>query len=544
MDMEYILDNSSLILLAGVGLTFIVCIIVLILLARNSSNKYRQLLEEELQKQLADAQQTLTTAINGVIAGSGSQIQQLQVSLSESQRYSAATQSSRIEQLQTSLNNQVEGLRNAVSDNLSDMGERIRALEKNNKDDSESIKYALVTSYKTIKDENSRQLNDIKGSVENRLNESVKSQAQGMVQLQSSINSQLEQSRSSSTDQLGSMLESISRLQETNAEKLESIRNTIAGSMKDIRDENSRKLDEIKGTVDEKLQTTLEKRISESFKTVSDQLEQVYKGIGEMQTLASDVGGLKKVLSGVKTRGILGEVQLGAILQEILAPDQYVTNAITRPGGSERVEFAVKMPGSDGFPVLLPIDSKFPGDKYAQLVAAQESGDRNAADAAYKALETVIKQEARDICDKYICVPYTTEFGIMFLPFEGLYAEVVNRGLMGVLQRDYHVNVTGPSTMAAFLNSLQMGFKTLAIQKRSSEVWHVLGAVKTEFETFGEVLDKMEKHLKQTNEDLERLSGTRTRAIMRKLKDIETLDMSEASKLLDLPADMSDDDLW
>ena len=320
-------------------------------------------------------------------------------------------------------------------------------------------------------------------------------------------------------------IEQVKLLSETNEKKLEEMRRSVSEGLESIRTETDRKLTEIKGTVDEKLQTTLEKRISESFRSVSDQLEQVYKGLGEMQALANDVGGLKKVLSGVKTRGILGEVQLAAILEDILAPGQYDTNVATVPGSSERVEFAVRLPGSSEESVVyLPIDSKFPGERYAQLRDAQETGERSTIDAAYKALEYVIRQEAKDIHEKYISPPYTTNFGVMFLPFEGLYSEVVNRGLVEELQRDYRINIAGPSTMAALLNSLQMGFKTLAIQKRSSEVWEVLASVKTEFETFESALNKMKTHLTQTSDDLEKLIGTRTRAMQRKLRGIQTLE--------------------
>ena len=292
-------------------------------------------------------------------------------------------------------------------------------------------------------------------------------------------------------------------------------------------------LEEIRGTVDEKLQTTLERRISESFKTVSQQLEQVYKGLGEMQSLASDVGGLKKIMSGVKTRGNLGEYQLAGILAELLAPEQYATNVATIPKSSERVEFAVKLPHEDGT-VYLPIDSKFPAETYAQLRDAQESGDRKAVEAAYKNLENVIKSEAKDIRTKYVAVPYTTNFAIMFLPAEGLYAEVVSRGMVEALQRDYQVNVAGPSTMAAILNSLQMGFKTLAIQKQSSYAWQVLGAVKTEFEKFGEGLKKMQTHLDLTSKDLDALITTRSNQMQRKLREVERLDERRAAQLLEL----------
>ena len=297
--------------------------------------------------------------------------------------------------------------------------------------------------------------------------------------------------------------------------------------------QSERQLAEMRATVDEKLQKTLEERIGQSFRLVSERLEQVYKGLGEMQNLAADVGSLKQVLSGVKTRGILGEVQLGAILKEILAPGQYAENVATVPGSSNRVEYAVKLPGQSGT-VWLPIDAKFPGDTYAHLQDAQASGDPAAVAAARRQLETVVRQEAKDIHDKYIEVPYTTAFGILFLPFEGLYAEVVNCGLPEILQRDYKINIAGPSTMAALLNALQMGFRTLAIQKRSGEVWQILGAVKTEFEKFGSGLQSMQRHLNQTGNDLEELIGTRSRAITRKLESVQQLEPTEAADLLGL----------
>src|SRR5699024_6928390 len=312
----------------------------------------------------------------------------------------------------------------------------------------------------------------------------------------------------------------------SNAQRLEEMRRTLTEGMDAVRAENAKKLDEIRSTVDEQLQDTLQKRVSESFKTVSDQLEQVYKGLGEMQSLAADVGGLKQVLSGVKTRGILGEIQLGAILEEILAPEQYDTNVATIPGSAQRVEFAVR----------LPIDSKFPGDTDAHLQEAQAAGDAQAVEAARRALEQVIRAEAKDIRTKYVEPPYTTNFGILFLPFEGLYAEVVNRGMVETLQRDYQVNVAGPSTMAALLNSLQMGFKTLAIQKRSNEVWQVLGAVKTEFEKFDKGLAKLQERLRQSDRELDDLIGTRTRAINRKLRAVQSLDDASAATLLELDA--------
>ncbi len=324
-------------------------------------------------------------------------------------------------------------------------------------------------------------------------------------------------------------------LEDSNAARLDGMRGALVQGLNTIRADNNRKLDEIRGTVDEKLQDTLQKRISESFRTVSAQLEQVYKGLGEMQSLAADVGGLKRVLSGVKTRGILGEVQLGAILQEILAPGQYAENVATVPGSANRVEFAVKLPGQGGT-VWMPIDAKFPGDTYARLMQARESGDAAAVAAARKQLDTVLRQEAKDIHDKYIEVPYTTAFGVLFLPFEGLYAEVVSSGMTETLQREFQISVAGPSTMAALLNALQMGFRTLAIQKRSGEVWQVLAAVKTEFEKFGTGLQAMQRHLNQTGNDLEELIDTRSRAITRKLESVQQLEPTEAADLLGLDA--------
>ena len=315
--------------------------------------------------------------------------------------------------------------------------------------------------------------------------------------------------------------------------RLEGVRGAVSTGLAEMRADNNRKLDEIRVTVDEKLQSTLQTRIAESFRSVSAQLEQVYKGLGEMQNLANDVGSLKQVLSGVKTRGILGEVQLGAILKEMLAPAQYAENVATVPGSANRVEFAVRLPGQEGT-VWLPIDAKFPGDTYAHLLDAQNNGDAAAVANARRALQVVLRQEAKDIHDKYIEVPHTTNFGILFLPVEGLYAEVVSTGISDALQREFQITVAGPSTMAALLNALQMGFRTLAIQQRSGEVWQVLGAVKTEFEKFGAGLQQMQRHLTQTGNDLEELIGTRSRAINRKLASVQQLEPTDAARLLEL----------
>lgn len=391
------------------------------------------------------------------------------------------------------------------------------------------------------------ELHELSGDLQNAVARMAKmltdSQSAQIGQLNQSLRDQQAGIARHTLTQLAQIERRMAQTETAGENRMNALRDALEKGVREMRTENSQKLDEMRRTVDEKLQSTLEKRIAESFRTVSEQLEQVYKGLGEMQHLASDVGGLKKVLSGVKTRGILGEIQLGAILQEILAPEQYETNAVTIPGSTNRVEFAVKLPGPDGT-VLLPIDSKFPGDTYAHLQEALQAGDPEAVAAARRELETVLRGEAKDICLKYVEPPYTTNFGILFLPFEGLYAEVVNMGLLEQLQRTCHVNVAGPSTMAALLNSLQMGFRTLAIQKRSNEVWQVLGAVKTEFGKFEQGLTAIHDRLNRTEQDLENLLTTRTRAINRRLREVQSLDAADAERLLgtgDLPESTSTD---
>lgn len=309
-----------------------------------------------------------------------------------------------------------------------------------------------------------------------------------------------------------------------NEQKLENIRSTVEKKLTYMQEDNNKQLENIRTTVDEKLQNTLENKLNKSFETVSKQLQQVYKGLGEMQNLAVGVGDLKKVLSNVKTRGILGEIQLSAILKEILSPEQYEENVATKKGSRNVVEFAIKLPTDDDSFVYLPIDSKFPGDTYAKLVDAMNSGNKEEIEVCSKNLLRTIKSEAKDIHDKYISPPNTTEFAIMFLPFEGLYAEVVNRGMVEVLQREYKVNVAGPSTMGALLNSLQLGFKTLAVQKRSAEVWQILNDVKREFDTFADVLEKTQTRLNQANTELDKLVGVRTRKIQSQLSKVQKLE--------------------
>lgn len=326
-----------------------------------------------------------------------------------------------------------------------------------------------------------------------------------------------------------------------NREKLEAIRSVTERQLLSLREDNSKKLEDMRRTVDEKLQKTLESKMNESFKMVSERLEQVYKGLGEMQSLAVGVGDLKKVLSNVKTRGILGEIQLGAILKEILAPGQYDENVATVPNSRNVVEFAVKFPQEDGGFVYLPIDSKFPLDAYADLQNAYSGGDAQSIKAAAQTLCTRLRGAAKDVHEKYVLSPYTTEFAVIFLPVEGLYAEAVNRGMVELLQREYKIVIAGPSTMAALLNSLQMGFRTLAIEKRSAEVWTLLGAVKKEFDNFAGVLDSAQKKIEQANSELDKLVGVRTRAINRKLRNVELFD-GDSTALLDIDTDDSKGD--
>ena len=325
-------------------------------------------------------------------------------------------------------------------------------------------------------------------------------------------------------------------------ENVKEVKQSVEGQLKSIREDNTKQLDEIRKTVDEKLQKTLNERLSQSFETVGKQLQAVQEGLGEMRTLATDVGGLKKVLSNVKMRGGIGEIQLSLLLEQILAPDQYEANVKTKASSADLVEFAIKLPGKDdsGKNVWLPIDAKFPKDTYEQLQEAYDEGDQNKILIAQKNLDNTIKKMAKDISEKYIDPPNTTDFGIMFLPFEGIYAEVVRKAaLLEDLQRNYKIIVTGPTTLAAILNSLQMAFKTLAIQKRSSEVWQVLGAVKKEFENFSGIMEKAQKNIQTGLNQLDDVMGKRTRAIQRKLKGVEALSEAETKSILPELADNS-----
>ena len=374
--------------------------------------------------------------------------------------------------------------------------------------------------------------------------ETARRQSEAMTALQTELLAENRATRTETNEMVHTTMRSVSdtltasvnqqfrTFSEQNKASLDAVRATLQTQLEALQRDNHAQLEQMRATVDEKLQKTLNDRITQSFQLVNQRLQEVYTGLGEMKTLASGVGDLKKVLSNVKTRGILGEYQLGAIITELLSPEQYEENAVTKKGSTQRVEYAIRLPGEDDGVVYLPIDAKFPGDAYADLADAYESGDPELIASKRAVLDSRIKAEAKDIHDKYIDPPYTTEFAIMFLPFEGLYAEVVRMGMVEALQRQYRVNIAGPTTLAALLNSLQMGFRTLAIQKRSGEVWTLLGAVKTEFGNFETVLEQAQRRIEQTSRELDKLVGVRTRQINRRLKSVTALPSEDSAKLL------------
>jgi DNA recombination protein RmuC len=369
------------------------------------------------------------------------------------------------------------------------------------KDDLMSV---ITQVDKSIKQSN-QAVNDVLMMMQRQVGQSQTDAVQGQNQLRLELTKQLEV------------------LTKTNENKLEMIRQTTTQMLEKLQKDNSEKLEKMRETVDEKLNKTLEERLTQKFQLISSQFETVQKGFGEMQGLVSGVDELKRALSNVKTRGIMGEIQLGRILEEILSPDIYLKEVATRPGSNDRVEYAIRLPGDGNRPLFLPIDSKFPLEDYYTVLAAYDTNDLKQVDAALKVLESKIERFASDIASKYIEVPYTTNFAVLFLPVEGLFAEAIRRGLVEKLQTKYNVVLAGPTTMAALLNSLQIGFKTLAIQKKSQEVWHVLATARQEFDKFAEVLAKAQEKIQSAGSELDRLIGTRTRMIQSKLKNLETL---------------------
>ncbi|MEF3694671.1 MAG: DNA recombination protein RmuC [Candidatus Cloacimonadota bacterium] len=408
---------------------------------------------------------------------------------------------------------------------------------------NEQIK-AELKSFGSIQTANSEQsikkLDEIRRETETKLNEYSLQMNKAIESLTESLSRKFGEFSETQKRSSEEYIRKHDEIKKSTDQKLESIRETVQQRLELLQESNSKKLDEMRLTVDEKLQKTINSRITEAFKQVSDQLESVNKGLGEMTALASDVGGLKKVLTNVKTRGIIGEIQLGGILESILTPDQYEMNAAVVKGSQERVEYAIKLPGKDedDTMIYLPIDSKFPDAAYQKLLDAYNEAEPKKITLARKELENAIRTSAKDIHNKYINPPETTDFAIMFLPFEGLYAEVLqNTNLVHSLQIDLQICIAGPTTLGAFINSLQMGFRTLQVQKRSSEVWKLLGAVKQQFQLFGNVLDSAQKKIRGAGDDIEKLVGTRTRMIQSKLKNIPVLDGSESDSILEIESD-------
>ncbi len=405
---------------------------------------------------------------------------------------------------------------------LEEIKNLIGYFERNTREEFARSREESGKSSREAREELSNSLKSLTDSVLARMSEAGQMQKNQM----DTFSAQLALLTKTNADQLEKMTLRQSELTGAIEQRLERMRETVEAKLKSIQDDTNLKLEKMRETVDEKLHKTLEQRLGESFRLVSERLELVHKGLGDMQNLAVGVGDLKRMLSNVKTRGIHGEIQLGNILEQILSPEQYERNVITKKGTRDNVEFAIKLPGrdADGSVVYLPIDSKFPLEAYYAVAEASEQGNPALVEEASKLLEGAIKKSAKDIRDKYLDPPGTTDFGIMFLPVEGLYAEVLRRpGLFETLQRDYKINITGPTTLAAFLNSLQMGFRTLAIEKRSSEVWKILGGVKTEFDRFGEVLKRAQDRLTQTSKEIDTLVGVRTRQIQVKLRKIQEL---------------------
>ncbi|MCS3731449.1 DNA recombination protein RmuC [Bradyrhizobium betae] len=411
---------------------------------------------------------------------------------------------------------------------------------------ADSIASKLDTDIEKRRSEAVTNRDSLRGMIEQKLEQNLTGHAEtarilkdelsnSFHRLGTSVNDSLTQSSQLQSERLGNVNDTLGSLTERLEKAQEGIRTTVEARLEVIRSDNAAKLEQMRATVDEKLHDTLEQRLTNSFKQVSDQLEQVFRGLGEMQNLATGVGDLKRMMTNVRARGTWGEVTLASILEQAMAPDQYEKNVEVRPGSNQRVEFSIRLPGGEGGPLWLPIDAKFPTEDFERLMDASERGDVETVDLAGKALETRIRQAANDIATKYIHPPFSTDFAVMFLPTEGLYAEVIRRpGLSDFLQRENRILVTGPTTLLALLNSLRMGFRTLAIQKRSSEVWQILGAVKTEFEKYGSIIDKVQKKLQEASNTIDGVS-IRKRAIDRKLRSVEMLPEIEVTALLATP---------
>jgi DNA recombination protein RmuC len=490
----------DMLILEMLGAAILIAVIINIVLTVRKAAPAKNEIVDEVRASRAEMSATVQTTMKNFAD-----------SLTAAQSQTAERQDVRLKELTESVSKNQDLLK-------ADVAEKLLSLQKSQAESILALQKSVTETTAMLSGAQEKQF----GMQDKRLQEIAQMLAEAQAGLKTTV-----------SDRLKAVDEQFRMFTAQNKESLDGIRTTVQSRLEALQADNNQQLEKMRATVDEKLQKTLDDRITQSFKLVSDRLQEVYAGLGEMKTLANGVGDLKKVLSNVKTRGIVGEYQLGAIIEELLTKEQYEENVATKRGSANRVEYAIKLPGEGDRCVYLPIDAKFPGDTYSQLVDAYESGDSAAIAVAQAGLEARIKGCAKDIRDKYIDPPYTTDFAIMFLPFEGLYAEVVRKGLVDTLQRQYRINIAGPTTFAALLNSLQMGFRTLAIQKRSGEVWNVLGAVKTEFMTFETVLSAAQKRIEQTHDELDKLVGVRTRKINSKLREIQELPALESRELLD-----------
>ena len=427
--------------------------------------------------------------------------------------------------LSDSLQDRMTGIATLQKQQLDIFAEQLATLTRTGADQAERLRSNVDAQLKGMREDNTRQLDGLRVIVDEKLQATLRASTESSLARMTEIATLQKQ-------QLDSFANQIAALTRASAEQSERLRATVDRQLLGLREDNARQLEQMRATVDEKLQATLNVRLAESFRQVSERLEQVHKGLGEMNTLAAGVGDLKKVLTNVKTRGTWGEIQLGNLLEQVLAPGQYEANVATKAGSAERVEFAIRLPGregQEGQPVWLPVDAKFPQEDYQRLVEAQEAAEAEKADTASRELERRIRNEAKQIREKYVDPPGTTDFAIMFLPTEGLFAEIIRRpGLCEALQRDHRVIVAGPTTLAALLNSLQMGFRTMAIEQRSREVWALLGTVKQEFGKFGGIIGKVQKKLQEATNTIDD-AARKTKTIERKLKAVEALPAGEAA---------------
>jgi DNA recombination protein RmuC len=477
-------------------------------------------LREEVGNSLKNSTDSLVQSVCQISAAQKERLENFTKQLSELKQ----TNDAGATQLRLEVTNALTGFKDAQEKRLSENATQLQQ-------QFESFAARLTA----LTEKNEKKADELRTAVEGKLMQLTHTTQESARQTRCELSTTLKDFKDSLQKQMNTFAAQLTTLTEKNEKKSDELRAAVESKLAQLGTENANKLEEMRRTVDEKLQGTLDKRLGESFKQVSDRLEQVHKGLGEMQTLATGVGDLKRVLTNVKTRGTWGEVQLGNLLEQILTTEQYARNVRTKPSGQEAVEFAIKLPGrddGDGKVVWLPIDAKFPKEDYERLVDAAERGDAEAVEQAAKNLEACVRSQARDIRDKYLAPPHSTDFGLLYLPTEGLYAEVLRRaGLAESVQREQRIVIVGPTTLAALLNSLQLGFRTLAIQKRSSEVWKVLGAVKTDFGKFGDLLESVKKKLDETGNTIEK-AAHRSRQLERKLKKVEALPAAEAATLL------------